>query len=129
MPSTMRWFSIRGLSIYSEVPLPARLRTVPFNNYADIVIVMDPFLKNGMDPGKYLSSWSSSIATLCVPDTGVLRMMGGARMIVSPFAGADEDRLQQLILNDGMNAIVKQRGFSVEEHRERETVMANGRLV
>ncbi|WP_147381799.1 hypothetical protein [Paenibacillus nanensis] len=125
----MKWFSVLGLSIYSEVPLPARLQAVPFNNYADIVIVMDPFLKNGMDPGKFYSSWSPSIATLCVPDTGVLRMMGGVRMIVSPFAGADEDRLQQLILKDGMNAIVEQRGFSVEEHKERETVMAYGRLV
>lgn len=109
MPSSKRWFSVNGLSTYSEVPLPAKLRAVPIDEHADIVIVMDSFLKNGVDPGKFYSEWSSSIATVCIPDLGVLRMMNGRKMIVSPFAGADEERLQQIILYDGITAILAQR--------------------
>lgn len=116
MPLTMRWFSVNGLSIYSEVPLPAKLRAVPIDNRADVVIVTDPFLKNGMDPGKFYSQWGPSIATVCVPGSGVLRMIRGEKMIVSPFAGADEERLQQIILYDGISAILTQRGHATSDH-------------
>lgn len=127
MPSSKRWFSMNGLSIYSEVPLPAKLRAVPIDNHADIVIVTDPFLKNGIDPGKFYSEWSSSIATVCIPGIGVLRMMNGCKMIVSPFAGADEELLQHIILYDGITALLTQRGITDSE-QTREVMTAGGRL-
>jgi hypothetical protein len=126
MPATIRWFSVNGLSIYSEVPLPAKLRTAQVDNHADIVIIIDPFLKNGIDPGEFYSQWSSSIATVCIPGSAVLRMMNGNRIIVSPFAGADEDRIQHIILYDGITAILAQRGMT-DGDRSREVVTAGGR--
>lgn len=123
MPSSHRWYFINGLSLYSEVPLPAALRSEPVEGGADFTIAMNPFLKNGMDTGKFLSEWSPSIATICIPEAGVLRMLNGERIIVSPFAGADEERLQHCILYYGIDALLEQRGDS-EWSRDRLSVIS-----
>ncbi|MCR2802529.1 hypothetical protein [Paenibacillus soyae] len=117
------WYSVKGLSLTSEVPMPSALRSERCAGKPDVTIRIDPFLKNGLDAGRFVSDWSPSIATVCIPEVGVLRILNGERVVVSPFAGADEERLQQCILYYGMNALFEQRGDS-EWNRNRLSVIS-----
>ncbi|MGR7944872.1 MULTISPECIES: hypothetical protein [unclassified Paenibacillus] len=109
-PQSCIWYRVNGFIIASELPLPVSLRAAMGSDEPDIFIAIDPFLKNGVDTGSFSMEPEPQQTTICLPEAGVLRIVRGSRIVVSPYAGADEERLQNYILYYGMDEILRQRG-------------------
>src|SRR5690606_14462984 len=87
-----------GYQLSSDIPLPELIRIDGDGSEVDIDISIDPFLKNGFEAAPFQFIFGHESVTVRISDVGVFRMVRGEKMIISPFAGADEDLIRMYIL-------------------------------
>ena len=104
-----------GLIIASDIPLPKLDRSAGVKvGGPDIEITLAPFLKNGADPASRALPGDVRSITLRIPDAGVFRMLKGTRIAVSPYAGADEELVENVVLGPCLDMLLFQRGAAKE---------------
>ena len=98
-----------GMSILSEISLPELVQANIDPAHADFEIIVDPFLKQGFHMDTSRIAVEGDTVTMMLPDAGVFRMIGGTKLIVSPFSWTDEDIIRLYILGTCMGIVMLQR--------------------
>ncbi|RJE91141.1 aldolase [Paenibacillus sp. 1011MAR3C5] len=100
-----------GLSVHSDMVLPELSELDSGSSFADVVVKVDSFLKNGFDAKPYHFVAEDHTVTVKMPDAGVFRVQDGDKIIVSPYAGADEDLIRLYVLGTCFGIVLLQRGI------------------
>ncbi|CAM4113895.1 aldolase [Paenibacillus alkaliterrae] len=99
-----------GLTIISDIPFPELPRVNEDVEHVDIVVKMDTFLKSGFHAKPFEFVADDFRLTVQIPDVGVFRIQKGKEIVISPFAGADEDLIRLYLLGSCFGALLLQRG-------------------
>lgn len=100
-----------GLSVHSDMVLPELSVNESDSLMADVLVKVDAFLKNGFDARPYDFIAEDNMVTVKMPDAGVFRVQDGDKIIVSPYAGADEDLIRLYVLGTCFGIVLLQRGI------------------
>lgn len=98
-----------GLSVLSDMVLPELSACEESGTASDVTIKVDSFLKNGFDAKPYDFIADDHSVTVKMPDAGVFRVQDGDKIIVSPYAGADEDLIRLYVLGTCFGIVLLQR--------------------
>ncbi|WP_240644108.1 aldolase [Paenibacillus paeoniae] len=100
-----------GFSVHSDMLLPELSAAESDTAKADITVKVNSFLKNGFDAEPYDFIAEDGMVSVKMPDAGVFRVQDGDKIIVSPYAGADEDLIRLYVLGTCFGILLLQRGI------------------
>lgn len=102
-----------GLRVMSEYPLPELQQAGECEEQADVVIESADLtgLWDGMDVHHQFFAVKDKGIIHHIPDTAILCIQEGRRILVSPMAGAEENKIRLYLLGTCMGTILMQRGI------------------
>ncbi|WP_236343659.1 HPr kinase/phosphorylase [Paenibacillus plantiphilus] len=102
-----------GLRVLSEFPLPELVQVDDCEGQADVVIERADLsgLWNGLEVHHQFFAVKDKGIIHHIPDTAILCIQEGKRILVSPMAGAEENKIRLYLLGTCMGTILMQRGI------------------